>query len=582
MDLLLIILVAVIAVAVVTVLAERLGVAGALLLVALGLGISLLPFVDMPEIDPEWILIGVLPPLLYAASVRLPAIEFRRDFPPIAGLAIILVVVTALILGWFFSLVLPDVGFALGIALGAILSPTDAVATGITKRLGITPRVVTLLEGESLLNDATALVLLRTALLAVAAGTFSMGSAVGSFAWGVVVAVVIGAVLGLLAMRLRAWIHASPASTAIGFTVPFLAYIPTEHLGGSGLVAAVVAGLVAGQGAQRWFTPEQRLSDEVNWKTVELVLEGGIFLIMGLELKQIVMDVVNRHEGIALATGVALAALAIVLVVRAAYVTLLISFQSRQARKRQAISRERLQAIDARLDQMEVQAWPPPAGTPERLARVSTERAQRRLGVMRDRVARTLADFDYYQSSPLGWKHGTVIVWAGMRGVVTLAAAQTIPHSVEDRPVLVYIAFLVAVISLMMQGFSLPALVRALKIERPTAEDGEGERARLDEELRLAAASALLDPALTRRDGSPFDRALLEKMGRRFTQPPDDEATAVAVDLLELRLALIRTMRDRLVAVTSGGAYSSATLRHTMAELDADQLSIELRLRSDD
>ncbi|MCB1274491.1 MAG: cation:proton antiporter, partial [Leucobacter sp.] len=155
MDLLLVIVIGVIAVAVVTALAERLGVAGPLLLVALGLAIGLLPFVEVPEIDPELILVGVLPPLLYASAVRLPAIEFRRDLAPISGLAVVLVIITALVLGWFFSLVLPGVGFALGVALGAIISPTDAVATSIAKRLGISPRVTTMLEGESLLNDAT-------------------------------------------------------------------------------------------------------------------------------------------------------------------------------------------------------------------------------------------------------------------------------------------------------------------------------------------------------------------------------------------------------------------------------------------
>lgn len=373
MELLLVVLIGVVAVAVVTALAQKLGVAGALLLVALGLAVGLLPFVDVPEIDPEWILVGVLPPLLYASAVRLPAIEFRRDFTPIAGLAIVLVVVTALVLGWFFSMVLPGVGFALGVALGAILSPTDAVATGIAKRLGISPRVTTMLEGESLLNDATALVLLRTALLAVAAGSFSVGSAVGSFAWGVVVAVVVGGLIGVLAMRLRSWVGTSAASTAIGFTVPFLAYLPTEHLGGSGLVASVVAGIVAGQGAQKWFTPEQRLSDEVNWRTVELVLEGGIFLIMGLELKQIVTDVINRHEGIALPTVVALAALLIVLLVRTAYVSFLLWAGRGRARR---MNRSQFEAMDARLDQIEASGWP---DTPASAGRGAVARAGGRL-----------------------------------------------------------------------------------------------------------------------------------------------------------------------------------------------------------
>lgn len=591
MEILLVVLIGVVAVAVVTALAQRLGVAGPLLLVALGLAVGLLPFVHFPEIDPDLILIGVLPPLLYAAAVRLPAIEFRRDFTPIAGLAIVLVVVTALVLGWFFSLILPGVGFALGVALGAILSPTDAVATGIAKRLGISPRVTTMLEGESLLNDATALVLLRTALLAVAAGSFSVGGAIGSFAWGVVIAVVVGAVLGLFAVRLRSWVRNSAASTAIGFTVPFLAYLPTEHLGGSGLVAAVVAGIVAGQGAQKWFTPEQRLSDEVNWRTVELVLEGGIFLIMGLELEQIVSDVQQRHEGIALPTGAALAALAIVLLVRTGYVSFLLWIGRLRGRSR---SRTRFEAIDARLDEIEASGWPePPAGRgrPGGRGRSSGRgrrapdpaHRERRLSSMRERVSRALADLDYYQASPLGWRHGTIIVWAGMRGVVTLAAAQTIPRTVETRPELVYIAFLVALVSLMLQGFTLPWLVGALGLER----SGEGsvdpeEQARLDSELRDAAAAALADPHLRRRDGESFDPRLLEKVGARYAEPPSDEASLFVDDLLELRLAMIDAMRERLTTLSSGGTFSTRALRHTLAQLDADQLSLELRLRDED
>lgn len=572
-DLLVVILLGVIAVAVVTALGQRLGVAGPLLLVGLGLAIGLLPFVDVPEIDPELILVGILPPLLYASAVRLPAIEFRRDLAPITGLAVILVVVTALVLGWFFSLVIPGVGFALGVALGAILSPTDAVATGIAKRLGISPRVTTMLEGESLLNDATALVLLRTAVLAVVAGTFSFGAAVGNFLWAVVIAIVIGAVIGALALRLRSWVGSSGASTAIGFTVPFLAYLPTEHLGGSGLVAAVIAGLVSGQGAQRWFTPEQRLSDEVNWRTVELVLEGGIFLIMGLELDQIVEDVLARDEGIALPTVVAVAALMIVLLVRAVYVAVLLAAGRLRAR---GIDRSRYEEFDARLDAFAE------GGYAERAGR-SPERTERRVTSMRRRVARALADIDYYQASPLGWKHGTVIVWAGMRGVVTLAAAQTIPRSVEDRPILIYIAFLVALISLMLQGFTLPWVVRKLGLGRgDEAGDDLAEHQRVDAELRSAAASALDDPGLLRRDGTAFDPELVERMRARYTQPPVQGFILGTQDMLELRVALIEAMRARLTALSSDGSFSTRTLRHTLAELDADQLSTELRLREDD
>lgn len=581
MDLLLVILLGVIAVAVVTALGQRLGVAGPLLLVALGLGVGLLPFVDVPEIDPELILVGILPPLLYASAVRLPAIEFRRDLAPITGLAVVLVVVTALILGWFFSLVIPGVEFALGVALGAILSPSDAVATGIAKRLGISPRVTTMLEGESLLNDATALVLLRTALLAVVAGTFSFGGAVLSFLWAVFIALVIGAVVGVLALRLRSWVGSSGASTAIGFTVPFLAYLPTEHLNGSGLVAAVVAGIVAGQGAQRWFTPGQRLSDEVNWRTVELVLEGGIFLIMGLELDQIVEDVLARHEGIVSPTLVALAALLIVLVVRAAYVAFLL--WAGRAR-RHGTDRARFEEFDARLDSFTENGFPSRGGpgSPVR-AQPSPERIERRTGLMRRRVARALADIDYYQASPLGWKHGSIIVWAGMRGVVTLAAAQTIPRSVEERPTLIYIAFLVALVSLMLQGLTLPWVVRKLRLDRgDESADDHDEKDRLEEQLRAAAASALDDPALRRRDGTAFDSDLVERMRQRYAQPITEEFSVGAQDMLELRIAIIEAMRTRLDTLSSGGTFSTRSLRHSLAELDAHQLSTELRLREDD
>ncbi|WP_314856243.1 sodium:proton antiporter [uncultured Microbacterium sp.] len=577
MDLLLVIVIGVIAVAVVTALAERLGVAGPLLLVALGLAIGLLPFVEVPEIDPELILVGVLPPLLYASAVRLPAIEFRRDLAPISGLAVVLVIITALVLGWFFSLVLPGVGFALGVALGAIISPTDAVATSIAKRLGISPRVTTMLEGESLLNDATALVLLRTALIAAVAGTFSFGSAVGAFVWAVFIAIVIGALVGFLTLRLRAWVRSSAASTAIGFTVPFLAYLPTEHLNGSGLVAAVIAGIVSGQGAARWFTPEQRLSDQVNWRTVELVLEGGIFLIMGLELDQIVSAVAGRHEGLGLATTVALCALVIVLVVRAVYVSLLLWAGRNRASR---MDRSQFERMDARLDQISENGWPDrPAPRGRSRVKPSPERAERRLMTMRERVARALADFDYYQSSPLGWKHGTVIVWAGMRGVVTLAAAQTIPRSVEDRPVLIYIAFVVALVSLMLQGFTLPWLSNRLKLDAPgEGADDAAEQERLACELREAAASALTAADLRRRDGSPFEPELIERMALRYAAPATQETTAFEQDMLELRLALNVAMRGRLTKLSSGGAFSTRTLRRTLAELDADQLSLELRL----
>lgn len=569
MDALLIAVIAVIVVALATALAPRVGIAGPLLLVAIGLGVSLLPFVPAIEIDPEIILVGVLPPLLYSSAVSLPALEFRRDFGPIAGLSVLLVVGSAVVLGLFFNAVIPGLGLGLAIALGAILSPTDAVATSIVKRLGISPRVVTMLEGESLLNDATSLVILRSAIAAVAVG-LEPGEVLGTFAWGVLLAVVIGGLVGWINLRVRAWVANSAANTALSFVVPFLAYLPTEHLGGSGLVAAVVAGIVTGQGAARWFTPEQRMSDELNWRTIELMLEGAVFLIMGLELKELLRANVEDHQGLGHALWLAAVALAIVLAVRAAYVSVLVWVQGLRSPDRQ---QQRLDAFGERLGTVEssvAQRWdaPPP-------------QVERRMGSLRRRLSRALADLDYYRSSPLGWRHGTIIVWAGMRGVVTLAAAQTLPRDTEDRPLLVLVAFIVAVGSLMLQGFTLPWLVRAVGLSGSAeARLNPVEVGEIEQQLRSAAAAAI--PDMRRRDGSDFPPELIEAAGARYTAELDDDTTERARELLELRLATIAVMRAKLITLQRGGRYSTSALRHALAELDADELHVQLRLRDED
>ncbi|ODT23785.1 sodium:proton antiporter [Microbacterium sp. SCN 69-37] len=582
-----------------TVLARRLGVAGPLILVAIGLVASLL----LPEfsVPPELILVGILPPLLYASAVRLPAIEFRRDAVPIAGLAVVLVVISALALGTLFFFAIPGLNFALAVALGAIVSPTDAVATSIAKKLGISPRVITMLEGESLLNDATALVLLRSAVAASAAG-FSLGSTIGAFAWGVLVAVVIGVGVGLLTLRVRRWIGEPVANTAVGFIVPFVAYLPTEHLGGSGLVAAVAAGITAGQGAARWSTPEQRVSDELNWHTLELLLEGAVFLIMGLELRDIVSANVQKHSGVGVGIGLALAALAIVLAVRALYVSGLVTLIGRRARRMQ---RDRLQAFSDRLDAFDVekgdlrdlrpQPGENPNAAPRRggLVRRTTGRAagtpdaasaQRRVEGVRARVGRVLNDMDYYQASPLGWKEGVVIVWAGMRGVVTLAAAQTLdPETTPARELLILIAFVVALVSLMVQGLSLPWVIRMLRIPSAAGDGSSSEEAeRLADELREAALAHLRTPGLADSSGQPFPPEVLSKLAERMSSPPIEAPEISTASVIDLRISLIEAMRERLVDVSSEGSYSSATLRHALAQLDADQLSIQLRRDPDD
>ncbi|MFI1030279.1 cation:proton antiporter [Streptomyces sp. NPDC020951] len=225
---------------------KRLGLAEPLSLVVVGAALSFVPGVPHVSIEPEWILAGVLPPLLYSAAVNMPANDFRRNFRAINTLAVWLVVVTTLGAGVFFHALVPDIGWPVAFALGAVISPTDAVAaTSVGKRLGLPHRLLATLEGEGLVNDASSLVLLRSAVAAMA-GTVSLWSVAGSFVYSVVVAVAIGLVIGHVNVRIRARLNDAVLSTAVSFAVPFIAYVPAEELHASGVLATVVTGVVTG------------------------------------------------------------------------------------------------------------------------------------------------------------------------------------------------------------------------------------------------------------------------------------------------------------------------------------------------
>lgn len=566
LDLTIILVVAgILIVALVTALAPKVGVAGPLVLVALGIGITLIPGTPNLYLEPDWILIGILPPLLYAAAVSLPAMEFRRDFSAIGGLSVLLVLLSSLVLGLVFSLLIPDVGFAVGVALGAVLSPTDAVATSIVKKLGTSPRVVTMLEGESLLNDATALVLLKTAI-AAAAAPFALWGSIGTFSWAVVIAVGIGGIVGWVNLRVRAWIPSTTAATAISFVVPYVAYLPSEHLGGSGLVAAVVAGIVTGQGAARYFTAEQRLSDRVNWRTIELMLEGAVFLIMGLELSSVINS--GDEDILGNAAFLALLAFLVIMGMRTLYVIPLVWLQGRRAKRGETIRPHLEQARD-RFQNVTV----------EQVAERGARNPERRLASFRRRISRSLGDIAYLESSQLGWREGTLIVWAGMRGAVTLAAAQTLPPDTPNRSLLIVIAFLVAVGTLLVQGSTIKPLIRALGLTGARDDADYAERlAELNASLREAASKALANPDLHREDGRPFDPELLAAARERMVAPPNEAEGATMDELRAIRLVIIQAQRQRLTSARSNGRYSTAMLRRVLEGLDAEELSIRAHL----
>ncbi|ANJ27299.1 cation:proton antiporter [Agromyces aureus] len=568
MELLVVAVLGLLGIAAATAFGPRLGVASPLLLVIVGIFASLLPFVPDVEIDPELILAGVLPPLLYSASVSMPTMEFRREFSAIGGLSVGLVVVSSIVLGIVFALIIPGLGLAAGIALGAIVSPTDAVATSIVKRIGVSPRIVTVLEGESLLNDATALVLLRSAIVATAASV-TFWEVVGDFVFAVVVAIVIGYLVGKANLWVRERVTDPTVNTVISFTVPFLAAVPSEALGASGLVAAVVAGLVTGRGALQRLSPQHRASDTQAWRTVELVLEGAVFLLMGLEMSAIVADVQGGRAGIVAGLVVAGVALAAVLLVRAAYVFPTLGLQRRRAR-RGAEMRGHLANMQDRLDHTDPDA-------PVRLDRMGgsyagepgTERAvsKARLAGFRMRIRRKVADIDYFTAEPLGWREGTVIVWAGMRGAVTLAAAQTLPPDTPERSLLVFVAFVVAAASLIVQGGTLPMLVRWVKPAKLDRAAVEADRDELDDLLRGIARRVTADAAAEAKAAG---------------EVPGDAVRARTAGGFALRMRVIDEQRAALSAQRDDGGFSSTALTEALAALDAVQISLELRRPSGD
>lgn len=684
MDLLLVGLIVAVAVIGVTAVAPKVGVAAPLLLVLLGVAISLVPAVPAVEIEPEWILAGVLPPLLYATSVSLPTMDFRRDLTAISGLSVALVVVTSVVLGFVFSWLVPDVTLATGIALGAVLSPTDAVATSIVRRSGVSPRVVTVLEGESLLNDASALVLLRSAIAATATSV-TLWDVAGDFLFAVAVAVVIGASVGKASLWLRTRVWDPHLTTAISFLVPFIAYLPAERLGASGLVSTVAAGLVAGSGSVR-LRPQDRIAEAANWRTLELLLEGGVFLVMGLEVYGLVEEVRADHGSLWTALGLAALAAAVVLVVRTGYVTFLVRTLSRRARRGAGVrgfltaANDRVDAFSRMTPQERAEIWRqgplgaerhagsdplaerglgvagagpsrgapadgaagqdarpapdvadaagtqavpaaggpaahataavaspsepatvpplPPVPAPEEVRRAlgrrrwarkprvrAGESPETRTSHVRARITRRIADIDYLQAEPLGPKEGAVLVWAGMRGVVTLAAAQSLPHETPHRALLVLVAFTVAAGTLLVQGGTLAWVVRRLDLSRDRSDD-RAELDRLVVEMSRAAAALLDDPDLRRPDGSRYSPTVLglaKRVAERQAEEVDVEVDAetdrasVAAQVRELRLATLDAQRAALLRVRDLGTASSGALTEALTVLDADQISLELR-----
>ena len=520
--------------------ALKVRVASPLILLAVGLAIGFLPQVGAIEVEPHIVLEIVLPPLLFSAAVRMPTMDFRREMQAVAMLAIPLVFLSAFAVGFVINWLVPAVSLPWGVALGAVLSPTDAVAVSIAKRSGVSHRIITVLEGEGLFNDATSLVLLSAAMsagLAADEHALNPGLLIGKVAIALGIAVGVGWVVGEVGVRLRALIKEPSADTVFSFAMPFIASIPAEHLGGSGLVAAVVAGLVVSRRRAATISAANRRFSQQNWQTMTLVLESGIFLTMGLQAFGIVEEASAFSGGLAFAAFLAVTLGALIMVIRAVFIALMLAWLDHRHKHRQ----RHYEAEAARIKRFEKRMHKACEVDADMLqARdLSPERWEEALNhyrrLLKRRVRRNAmrgSDLDYFENEPLGPREGSVIVWAGMRGAITLAAAQTISTHAPMRALLLSIALFIAAGALVIQGLTLPALIRIVKPQMASGDISEEERAKLLKVMGSALVDTALAQAIHEVDGKTLLSAgvsrTLSRLGHALTDEARGEQTRTA------------------------------------------------------
>jgi Na+/H+ antiporter len=514
-------------VAAVTLLAERIGVPYPILMVVAGLGLGLLPFLPNVELDPEIVLALFLPPILFGASWSLSPRELWLNVRPISLLAVGLVLTTTLAVAAVAVAVAPELGWPAAIALGAIVSPPDAIAaTSIARRLNLPRRLVLIFEGESLVNDATALTVYRlAAAAAMGTGALDLGSATVSFVGVAVGGAAVGVVVGWLAAWLLSLIDDPPVEVLVSLLAPFAAYLPAEAVGVSGVLATVAAGLLVGYRTPRVMGSSTRLLGASTWKMVIFVVNGLAFLLIGLQLPTAIADIegydVSALVGIAAAVCVTVIVVRLVWVYPATY-----------------LPRWLIPSL-ARRDPA------PPARVP------------------------------------------LILGWGGMRGAVSLAAALALPLDFPGRGLIVFLTFVVILVTLLGQGLTLPLLIRRLDV----VDDGETEHEEIH--ARTVAAEAALVRLDELRSEVPGHLPLLDQLRERYEHrgehlvhehrdepaPADpDELTPEEVEEMEhdeIRRAVISAERLAVLALRDRGEISDEALRRVERDLDLDELRRE-------
>jgi len=446
-----IVLLLLVAVAGLALLAHILEVPYPILLVVGGLCFALIPGLPRIRLNPELVFFFFLPPLLYPAALFTSWRDFHANLRTISLLAVGLVLFTTILIGWLAHY-LTGIPLAAGFVLGAIVSPPDAVAaTAITERLRVPQRIIAVLEGESLVNDATALVAYRFAIAAMVTGTFSITQASGHFVIAAGGGILIGLIIGWISTNVHSRLDDPPVQITISLLTPFAAYLPADHLGLSGVLAVVVAGIYIGWRSPETINARMRLRAWPFWEMVVFLLNGLIFILIGLQLPEVMKNLAGESRLTLMWHG-AVISLAVI-VVRILWVfpaTYLPRFLSRKLRERD----------------------PHP-----------------------------------------GWKPVMIVAWTGMRGVVSLAAAMALPLTLQDgspfpgRDLILFLTFSVILATLVVQGLTLPSLIRWLNLADDGVHDREERTARLKANQ---AALARLNELEETAERAALDRLRLE------------------------------------------------------------------------
>ncbi len=500
-------------------LARRTGLPDPIVLVAVGLAASFLPGAPTADLPPDLVFLVFLPPLLYRASFLTSPQTLRHHATPIALLSVGLVLVTALLVAVVVAVLVPGLTFAEGLVLGAIVAPTDPVAAaGIFARLGAPKNVVELVEGESLVNDATALVLYAVAVQAVVSGPPSALTAVGDLALSVLGGVGVGAVLALVVTATRRRVTDVGLQLLLSLLTPYAAYVLADHVHGSGVLAVVTTGVVLGSRGEGLFGAEVRLQSTAFWSLLDLALNAVLFVLLGLEVRRVLAGAPDVPPLRLAAYGAGV--VGVVVATR-----LLWQFVVPSAVYR-----------------------------------------------LRDRIG-----IDPRVSSPA---ERLLLGWTGMRGAISLAAALALPLEAGGRPfpgraLLIFLTVVVILATLVVQGLTLPVLLDGLGLA------GHGARARdhAEQEARLALADIAL-ARLDELEGSgevssrgvrPL-RDIWEQERTRAT--PDEEVAEEDVDLTWLRLEVTRAQGDELDRRRRQGEVPPDVARTLRQELDLQQVRL--------